>query len=67
VTIMFDGAGKQRLQLCHTPLVRVPLRGRMCLQANPVTPSRNSALSRRLSTALWIVSLLVIGRSVFWR
>jgi len=24
VTIMFDGAGKQRLQLCHTPLVRVP-------------------------------------------
>jgi len=24
VTIMFDGAGKQRLQLCHTPLIRVP-------------------------------------------
>jgi len=24
VTIMFDSAGKQRLQLCHTPLVRVP-------------------------------------------
>ena len=33
----------------------------MCLQAKPVTPDRNNSLSRRVSTGLWIVSLLVIG------